>query len=299
MPITCPQCSYVNPDQSMFCVRCGTRLYSSSPPNSSTSLSAYGASASAPQTPQTSAPYVTQSFNTQIGSGQGMASIRRAFAGHGVPIMHHSWLLSGDQEKALIVRSSVGEILKIHDTPRLNINLEKLVERGILMEEREYLTVSRGVSTVFIFVTPAGRDLYISRATTVLPAISNVRAVVVGILLFVMFLGFFIHPSTYSLLSGDVGGYIFGSVLSLLSFLLLFFFIWFLVRSFISWLVEKDFWMYLRPNTLNDFQLDDIALLEHLTDEVVHSAVGQANLDASKIGPPPLGYQQKRRIRAI
>src|SRR6266852_859828 len=118
MTITCPQCSYANPDQSMFCVRCGNRLYSSSPPSSSTSLPAYGASVSAPPTPQTSAPYVTQSFNTQIGSGQGMASIRRAFAGHGVPIMHYSWLLSGDQEKALIVRSSVGDILKIHDIPR-------------------------------------------------------------------------------------------------------------------------------------------------------------------------------------
>jgi len=228
-----------------------------------------------------------------------MASIRRAFAGHGVPIMHYSWLLSGEQAKALTVRSSIMDILKIHDIPRLNVNLERLVERGILMEEREYLTVSRGVSTVFTFVTPAGRDLYISRATTVLPAISNVRAIVVGLLLFIMFLGFFIHPSTYSLLSGDVAGFFLGSVLTLLSFPLLLFFIWFLVRSFISWLVEKDFWMYLRPNTLNDFQLDDIALLEHVTDEVVHSAVEQAGLDASKIVPPLLGYQPKRRIRAI
>ena len=131
MPIPCPQCSYVNPDQSLFCVRCGNRLYSSSPSTSSTSLPAYGVLGSAPQTPQTSAPYVTQSFNTQIGSGQGMASIRRAFAGHGVPIMHYSWLLSGEQEKALTVRSSIMEILKIHDIPRLNINLERLVERGI------------------------------------------------------------------------------------------------------------------------------------------------------------------------
>lgn len=299
MPISCPQCSYVNPDQSMFCVRCGNRLYSSNPPPSSTSLPAYGAIGSAPQTPQTSAPHVTQSFNTQIGSGQGMASIRRAFAGHGVPIMHYSWLLSGEQEKALTVRSSIMEILKMHDIPRLNITLERLFERGILMEEREYLTVSRGVSTVFIFVTPAGRDLYISRATTVLPAISNVRAAVVGLLLFIMFLGFFIHPSTYSLLSGDVGGFVLGSVLTLLSIPLLLFFIWFLVRSFTSWLVEKDFWIYLRPNTLNDFQLDEIALLEHVTDEVIHSAVDHAGLDASKIVPPPQGYQPKRRIRAI
>ncbi len=252
-----------------------------------------------PQAPQAPSSPVTQSFDTAVVPAQGMASIRRAFAGHGTPVMHFSWLLNGEQAKAFTVRSSIMEILKLHNIPRLSIHQEKLVERGILMEEREYLTVARGVSTVFIFVTPAGRDLYISRATTVLPAISNVRAFVVGLLLFIMFLGFFIHPSTYGLLSGDVTGFVAGSILTILSIPLLLFFIWLLVRSFISWLVEKDFWMFLRPNTLNDFQLDEIALLEHLTDEVVRSAVEQAGLDASKIIAPPLGYLPKRRVRAI
>ena len=76
-------------------------------------------------------------------------------------------------------------------------------------------------------------------------------------------------------------------------------FIALLIRSFINWLVEKDFWRLLRPNVLNDFQLDDIALLEHVTDDVVRDAVDQAGLDASKIVPPALGYQPKPNIRAI
>jgi hypothetical protein len=306
MSITCPQCSYVNPDQSGFCVRCGTRLRSGSQPTGASSPSAYAAPVSAPSTPpsyqpsqNSSASYGTQSMPAQIGSGQGMASIRRAFAGHGIPIMHYSWLLNGDQAQAMTIRSNIRDMLKLRDIPRLNVNLERLIERGILMEEREYLTVSRGVATVFIYVTPAGRDLYISRATTVLPAISGVRVAILSLLLLIMFLGFVIHPSGYSLLTGDLAGFIFASTLTVLSIPILLFLLWLLIRSFISWLVEKDFWEYLRPNTLNDFQLDDIALLEHVTDDVVHSAVEQAGLDASKITPPPLGYQPKRRFRAI
>ncbi len=306
MSITCPQCSFVNPDQSMFCVRCGTRLQSSSQPTSNSSLPTYAAPVSAPPTPplyqsyqSSPASYGTQTFPAQMGAGQGMASIRRAFAGHGTLIMHHSWLLNGDQAQAMPIRSTIRDILKLRDIPRLNVNPERLMERGILMEEREYLTVFRGVATVFIYVTPAGRDLYISRATTVLPAISSVRVAIVSLLLLIMFLGFVIHPSAYSLLTGDVVGFIFASALSVLSIPILLFLLWLLILSFISWLVEKDFWQYLRPNTLNDFQLDDIALLEHVTDDVVHSAVEQAGLDASKIAPPPLGYQPKRRFRAI
>ena len=312
MPITCPQCSYVNPDQSGFCVRCGTRLQSGSQTTSDSSVATYAAPVSAPplpppyQTPpsyqsyQSSlAPYGTQPSPAQIGAGQGMASIRRAFAGHGIPIMHYSWLLNGDQAHAITIRSSIWDNLKLRNIPRLNVNLEKLIERGILMEEREYLTVSRGVATVFIYVTPAGRDLYISRATTVLPAISSVRVVILSLLLLVMVLGFIIHPSAYSLLTGDLTGFIFASVVTVLSIPILLVLLWLLIRSFISWLVEKDFWEYLRPNTLNDFQLDEIALLEHVTDDVVHGAVKQVGLDASKITPPPRGYQPKRRFRAI
>ena len=306
MPITCPQCSFVNPDQSVFCVRCGTRQQSGSQPTSNSSQATYAAPVSVPPTPplyqsyqSSPASYGTQTFPAQMGAGQGMASIRRAFAGHGTLIMHHSWLLNGDQAQAMPIRSTIRDILKLRDIPRLNVNPERLMERGILMEEREYLTVFRGVATVFIYVTPAGRDLYISRATTVLPAISSVRVAIVSLLLLIMFLGFVIHPSAYSLLTGDIVGFIFASALSVLSIPILLILLWLLIRSFITWLVEKDFWQYLRPNTLNDFQLDDIALLEHVTDDVVHSAVEQAGLDASKIAPPPLGYQPKRRFRAI
>ena len=73
--------------------------------------------------------------------------------------------------------------------------------------------------------------------------------------------------------------------------------IW-LWRSVRHWVIEKDFLAYLRMRDLNDFQLDDIALLEHATDEVVLEAVKQLNLDASKI-VPPTSYKPERHVKVV
>jgi hypothetical protein len=236
-----------------------------------------------------------------MGTGQGLVSIRRAFAGRGTLIMHYSWLLDGKQVEAASVRTAILELLQQRKYAGLNVFPERLIERGLIMEERDYLTVRRGVSTVFIYAAPAGNDLYISRATTVLPIISYARAMILGLLFLLMIIGFI----TSSQAANNVSPYAYVPIsplslgLGFLAYLLLIFFVIFLIRSFISWLTEKDFWIYLRPNTLNDFQLDDIALMEHSTDYIVRDAVAQLGLDASKIVPPVQGYQPKRKYRAI
>jgi hypothetical protein len=71
------------------------------------------------------------------------------------------------------------------------------------------------------------------------------------------------------------------------------------VYSLISWLLEKDFWVLLRPNFLNDFQRDDIALLEQVTDDIMRVAMKQLRLDANKIVAPAQGYQPPQKIRFI
>ncbi len=182
---------------------------------------------------------------------------------------------------------------------KLNVFPSTLIERGILMEEREYLVAQRGICTVFIYVAPAGQDLYISRATTALPAISNVRIAIFSLLFLIMLFGFFSRPDVGTIVNGGVVAFLFASFLSVLSGPILLFFIVLLILSFIHWLKEKDFWRYLRPNFLNDFNLDDLMLLEHVTDDTVRDAVAQVGLDANKIVPPALGYQPKQKIRAI
>src|SRR5204863_2197013 len=73
---------------------------------------------------------------TPMGAAQGLGSIRRAFAGFGTLVMHHSWLLTGDHAQALAIRSSVRDKLWQRNVIKLNVNASTLTERGILMEER-------------------------------------------------------------------------------------------------------------------------------------------------------------------
>lgn len=321
----CPQCAYENPEQSSFCVRCGNRLSTNGQPSnagsiSSQSLPTYAAmgapAASAPSysppptpsynpptgpfyTPASQSAPPSAALSTQMGTGQGQASIRRAFAGYGTLIFHHSWLVNGGAAQANTVRSTISDIIRQRNIVGLSVNQQRLMERGLLVEERDYLIARRGVSTVFVYAAPAGNDLYISRATTVLPTISNVRVAIFSLLFLIMVIGFFSHPDITTLYTGGILALAISVIFAVLSVPILLFFIIIGIRSFIYWLVEKDFWVFLRPNTLNDFQLDDIMLLEHATDDTVKAAVKQIGLDASQITPPAQGYQPKRRIRAI
>jgi hypothetical protein len=281
-----------------------------------------GPSSSLPQPqyaggPSASPPYPTGNFPTppsqtqwsgpasappppasQIGSAQAFGSLRRAFAGHGRLIMHHSWLLPGDQAQTMAVRHAIQTKIGQRNVPGVTIAPAKLSERGLIMEEREYLIAKRGVTSVFIYATPAGSDLYISRATTTLPAVSNIRVFFAVLGALIMFVGFIDRPSSETAFTNP-GAFLLASFLNSLSFAILAVFIILLVRALIYWILEKDFLYDLRPRFINAFNIDDIMLLEHLTDDIVHSAVEGLGLDASKITPPPMGYEPKQRIRAI
>lgn len=340
MAIQCANCASQNPDQSAFCVRCGQTLSAQNPspnygytPPVQFAASAFSAPPSQPIGSQGGAmppPFPTPGSSSMgqqgaassavvpIGGAQGNVSLRRAFAGHGTPVMHYSWLLDGKQVQAATLTTVIVQRLLQRGVAGLGITQEKLMERGILVETRDYIKVFRGVSTVFVYVAPAGHDLYISRATLVRPAINNVRVAIFLLLAFIALFG----PSLIGGIVGNIvassaasaspgtsllGSAIYTSAVSSLissvisvfvSPLYLFFFV-ILVRAIINWIFEKDFWMFLRSNFLNDFQLDDIALMEHVTDEIIHDAVDELGLDASKIAPPQAGYQPKRRIRAF
>ncbi len=342
MPTMCPNCGHENPDQSTFCVKCGNRFQMTGQPGQTgpfsgsnafpTYVSTMPASMSAPLSAPLSPPppppaiYAQPSPGwgamnnppapVQMGTGQGLASIRRAFAGHGTLIMHHSWLLDGKQVQAISALTTIKDLLAQRKYAAMNVTPERLMERGVLMEARDYLTVNRNGSTVFVYVAPAGDDLYISRATTVLAPISILRVILFGLLLFTVFFGPFIvsanvqntmtNATTASV--GSSSNAILAAAFTSLLIAAVFFFlypfflsalVYFLYRAITSWLLDKDFWVLLRPNVLNDFQMDDIALLEHSTDRVVRDAVAHLGLDASKIVPPAQGYQPKRKTRVI
>jgi hypothetical protein len=119
--------------------------------------------------------------------------LRHAFAGHGTLFNHYSWLLSGDGGHANTMFSTTMNLLNLRRPARLDLNVTKLQEQGIWLEERRYIKMQRGIATAFVYVAPAGQDLYISRTTTVLPPFDVTRVV----LLIAMIAEVFLRPYNF------------------------------------------------------------------------------------------------------
>lgn len=325
MSIHCPRCTYDNPDQSSFCIRCGAPLQGGSaynqtftPGQTSFATGSPGPGAQQQQAfaaqavPNLQASQAATSSVALAPPAQGLGSFRRAFAGHGTLIKHHSWLLNGQQSNALAVRQAIMEKIGQRNLDNLSLMQQNLTDQSVVEERRDYIKVKRKVATMFIYVARAGQDLYISRATTVLPAFSMLRIIVLGLILLGIFLPLCNIIAGVSSASSASSGYAnaaaaaTGTVLALWGVFMFFFglpLLWLLLlalgRSITSFILDKDLWVLLRPNRLTEFQRDDIALLEHETDDIIKDALKQLNLDADKIVPPTDGYQAKSRIRLI
>lgn len=346
MPVTCSECSNVNPDNSTFCVKCGNRLPQVNPASQyggGTSVPTFLSPSAQPSSPQQSSAYAPPDSSSpgapsfphrppamyppasdtigmgqpqwqpqtvapppptpQMGTAQGLASLRRAFAGRGTLIMHHSWLLTGSNAYAQsgAVSAAILTMLRQRNIAGASVTQEKLMERGIAMEEREYIVTRRGITTLFTYVAPAGQELYISRATTAQPAISYIRVGIAALLVLLMVIGFIEGGIATSSLSGPAAVGPLGLLLWFLAYPIAIFLVVMLIRSCISWLIENDFLVYLRASSLNDFQQDDIAMLERIIDDTAREAVQQVGLDGSKIIPPQMvqSYQPRNRIRRL
>lgn len=335
MTIRCSNCSRENSDTSPYCLTCGTMLAPGAPagalpsraqPAQNNAQFAVPSGFFFPQAPpqssprgNTSASQPFQVFAQQseqaakhpiVPMGTRTSSLvgaRRAFAGYGISTTHQSWLLSTQAARANDVFSAVLETMHQRDQWNIKLQPAKLQEQGIQPEERYYLIVQRGVSTVFIYIAPSGNDLYISRATSVKRSLDAFRLIILAIL----FGGAFFLPiiggsvaagTTTNTAYGPVytsGNILLSILFSLISICCWIYLLWQGIRSLRYWIREKDFLIYLRNLTLKDFEMDDIMLLEHATDETIRDALKQLNLDANLIVPPTQGYQPQRRLRVL
>lgn len=224
----------------------------------------------------------------QHSPGQGLPMVQRAFAGKGTPLMHTSWLLDGKQVSPADIRSTIVEKVQQRYPNEVKVSQERLSERDFVMEERDYVRIERAPANVFIYVTPFGSDLYISRTTTVQPALSPVRIAVLGALFLLMLIGFIMSAAGAT-----------SAIVSLFSALLLIFFVALAIHSLVLWLTEKDFLVYLRPNVLNDFRIDDGAILEHSADKSIRVAAEELGLDTSTLSAPAHNYPARQPLHLI
>ncbi|HEY6541178.1 MAG TPA: zinc-ribbon domain-containing protein [Ktedonobacteraceae bacterium] len=321
MAVICPQCSLENPDNSTFCRRCGTPLMEISeagtggigavpfsvPPaepiiqQGFPSPSPFVAPARPPyeqMQPQdsyapahTAPPPPSIPLVTQLG--------KRAFAGYGMPVSRASWLIPDQQAQANALLTATGDDLTQQGLPGLSINSPRLTERAFMIEYRNYLTAHRGSASVFVYITPAGRDLYIARTTTAQTPFSFPRLAILALLLILMVIGLAQSGSPPATTGSFSLGAAISTILINFSYPLLLFFLVLIVASLLAWLIHGDAGMYLRPATLNDFQADDALILEESVDNSLRSAAQTLNIDAGKISVSGQKFRVRRRIRWI
>ncbi len=217
---------------------------------------------------------------------------QRAFAGKGTPVRHQSWLLENRQVQPQVLNHAlIGNIQK-QGVMGVTIETEHLRE-GVSREERDYVRVRYGSSAVFVYMAPMGRNLYISRTSTVQQSYSKVRIAVFAALAVLMLLSLLfyslVNPSLPDLISGNVTGGTYWLVERMHTFFafafngLLLFFLIVLGRSVVSWLTEQDFLAILRPGRLHDFSLDALSSIEQTTDKALRITLQEAGLDADAI----------------
>lgn len=321
MAVICPQCSLENPDGSAFCPRCGTSLTPTTalangeqgpaqvyvPP--AETVMQQGFPSPAPYVPparplyeqmQAQGPYPPPNvasrppsipFVTQLG--------KRAFAGYGMPVSRISWLIPGQQAQANGLLTAARDDLAQQGLPGASINSPNLTERAFLIEHRNYLSAHRGSASVFVYIAPAGRDLYISRTTTAQTPFSFTRFAMLLLLLILMIIGL-AQSGSPPLATGSFSlGAAISTILINFSYPLLLFFLVLIVASLLGWLIHGDPGMYLRPATLNDFQMDDALLLQESVDSSLRSAAQTLNIDAGKFQVASQEYRIRRRLRWI
>ncbi len=231
-----------------------------------------------------------------------LAVVQRAFAGKGTPITHASWLIDGKQIAPTDLRTALMEKVHQRYPNEVKASSEPLQERDAVLEEREYVKIERAPASVFVYFARFGPDLYVARTTTVRPILSPVRIAVFGLLFLLMLIGYIlaaaVQPSVLDI-GSFLGAFQFKFIVSLLSTLLLIFFIALGLRSLVLGLTEKDYLGVLRPGRLNDFRLDDGAFLEHVADRCTREAVEGLGLDVGELAQPARNYPARQPLHLL
>ncbi len=321
MAVICPQCSLENPDKSTFCSRCGASLEQPTGPVNggqgpeqfyvppADTVIQQGFPSPSPYARPARSPYEQlqpRGPNAPVNTAPPPPSIplvtqlgKRAFAGYGLPVSRASWLIADQQAQANALLTATRDDLTQQGLSGLSVNSPHLTERAFMIENRNYITAHRGSASVFVYITPAGRDLYISRITTAQTPVSFPRFAILMLLLILMIIGL-AQSGSPPLATGSFSlGAAISTILITFSYPLLLFFLVLIVASLLAWLIHGDAGMYLRPATLNDFQTDDALLLQESVDSSLRSAAQTLNIDAGKLPVLDQEYRVRRRIRWI
>ena len=314
----CLNCSKQVVDDAPFCKYCGYSFTQATNPTLPTAVS----EPPAPPpifpiipSPMPAAPSRVQPSNAQAptaqlnASGDALLSIWGPFAGRGSRGQHATWLLNelGDRAEQLV--TAVTQRFDQRQIPKARIDHKLLTVQGLLVEKRPYYVITRGLTTVGLFVGRFGRDLFVSQVTYYIGRIDPFRVLVAGLLVCLMVLPFIAYQSgvngisnllTPSVLGGS-GGSGFNTIwvqlacclspFSLLAYLVMPVAILLSIGRFLS---ENNLLFLLRTPP-NEFQLDDIIALQKAVEETVRQSLDMVGIDKA-LFPEGTDYGFRQRL---
>lgn len=332
----CTNCGTQNEANYRFCMKCGSPLtiqtqeaspnLRETPSNTVplTSLQPPGQMQAAPPhspyppaspqaySPATPRPITFQPPNHAYGSQQtSVLNIWGPFAGFGTRRQHMGWLMDNRGEHTAALIQKVGHKFNERRIPEATLEQKVLTGRGLIVENRPYFMLQRGLATVGLYIAQFGRDLYVSLASYLKPPVSGFR-----VFLFVLSLlfGLFMtlgYPVTLaglgSSLSNSVSLFgggpsegdialaiamvcVVGPLGAVNNFLLFIFFCY----SIYKWFTEKDILRGLRVSP-NEFNEDDLMAMEKAVEQTVRMSLDEIGLDPAEL-KPALNAESRRLI---
>ena len=326
----CTKCGTMNEDTYQFCLSCGAPLSApkaepapqditpaatgvqtippapiAQPPPQDLPVVLQQTQVTTPVQPQTyPAPqtYPPKSVPQYRGtSGSSWLNIWGPFAGYGNRRQHTGWLMDNKGDSAQVLINKVDSKFKVRKIPATSVQQKTLVARGVIVENRPYFILQRGLVALGLYITKFGRDLFISIVSYLKPPISNFRVILLAIMIIFWLYSVFIFPnsltdSVNSLING-LGGGIFGGpspdagglfglicLVGPLAFVNSIALFAFLIYSIYKWIAERDFLAGLRVRP-NEFNEDDLMALEKAVEQTVRVSLDEIGLDPDDLKP--------------
>lgn len=320
----CPICNTENSSKNKFCLSCGQDL---------TSLATFGPSSDPLASPSASDlqnPRQYTNSNLQKASDQSGGAIRvdpntnqpasatiatmniwGPFAGYGSRRRHVGWLMDnkGEHVDALIAR--VREKFSERRIPNTSVSRRIMKGQGVFVEERPFFILKRGLATMALYISRFGNDLYVSQASYLKPPISNLRVIILGLMmLFWAYMTYFFTTTLNNEMNGLIGslsGSLFGGGISTGNLATLLCIIGplgtinnialllFMIFSIYKFITEKDLLAGLRTRP-NEFNEDDLMAMEKAVEQSVRICLDEIGLDPEGLKPVYSSTDNNSRI---
>lgn len=215
------------------------------------------------------------------------------FAGYGTRRRHTGWLMDSQGSHADELVSNVEHKFSQRKIPHTAVVRRTLTARGVLVENRPYFLLRRGLATVALYIAAFGEDLFISLASYLKPPISPLRVLILLAMVAFQFFMYFLFPVMFNQRLNDLASSVlnpFGGVpdvggllalsclvgpLGLVNTIAL---ILFALYSLYKYLTERDILAGLRVPP-NEFNEDDLMAMEKAAEQTVRIALTDIRLN--------------------